>query len=295
MGLNDVNDNVHKDICNIETRFISQLVNKKHIKSTNNSACCDLMYIFAEKRSNMSKLPKAPLYEVVLELRWKITNKSDLTKVQYLYGDIYNILKNKYPYRESIAPPEIPMEILINQPMHRFRVAQDDYPLFQVGPGIITLNTVDDKYFWDTFSTEIEELFHSFLSVYAFQTNEKLIPSILFIDFFPFDFKDNDVYAFLSNNFNIEFKQNFIDNINNPKDVNIGFFYEISQGDLSVIFHRGKDSKNSEGIVVQTRINGISLNPDITEIKTWTDESHNVCSELFKKLTEGKLYESFKS
>ena len=248
-----------------------------------------------KKKSGMSKLPNAPLNEVVLELRWKITNKSDLTKIQYLYGDIYNVLKNKYPCRESIAPPEIPMEILINQPVHRFRVAQNDYPLFQVGPGIITLNTIDDKYYWEIFSDDIEELLRSFLLVYPFQTNEKLTPSILFIDFFPLNFKEDNVHDFVNENFNFVFKQNFIKTSNNPMDVNIGFFYEISLGDLSVTFLKGKDNKQSEGIVVQTRINGISLNPEITEIKAWIDESHNVCSELFKKLTEGKLYESFKS
>jgi len=243
----------------------------------------------------MSKLPHAPLIEVVLELRWKITNKADLTKIQYLYGDIYNTLKNKYPYRESIAPPEIPIEILINQPAHRFRASQNDYPLFQVGPGIITLNTVDKKYFWEKFSTDSEELINAFLSVFPFQNNEKLNPSILFLDFFPFNFNEKDVYNFISEKFNIEFKQNFIKDVKNPKDVNIGFYYEIQLGDLSVIFQKGKDNKQSEGIVLQTRINGTSLNPEITEIKTWIDKSHDVCSDLFKKLSEGELYESFKS
>ncbi|HPH00719.1 MAG TPA: TIGR04255 family protein, partial [Tenuifilaceae bacterium] len=89
----------------------------------------------------MSKLPKAPLVEVVFELRWQIINKVDLSKIPYLYGDIYSQLKNKYPFRESIVPPEIPIDILINQPVHRFRTAPNDYPLFQVGTGIITLNT----------------------------------------------------------------------------------------------------------------------------------------------------------
>ena len=78
-------------------------------------------------------------------------NKSDLSKVQYLYGDLYSELKQKYPHRESIVPTEIPLDILINQPVHRFRSAPNDYPLFQVGPGIITLNTTDSKYYWNTF------------------------------------------------------------------------------------------------------------------------------------------------
>jgi len=243
----------------------------------------------------MSKLPNAPLLEIVLELRWKITNKSDLTKIQYLYGDIYNILKTKYPFRESIAPLEIPMEILINQPAHRFRAAQNDYPLIQVGPGIITLNTIDSKYFWDDFSKDSEELIKTFLSVFPIQPNEKLTPSILFVDFFPFNFVENDVYSFISEKFNIEFKQNFIKNDKNPRDINLGFYYEILLGDLSVVFQKGKNNKQTEGIVLQTRLNGAALNPNLDDISSWIDKSHDICSDLFKKLTEGALYESFKS
>lgn len=43
----------------------------------------------------MSKLPNAPLIEVVIELRWQITQKNELTGIQYLYGDLYNELKDK--------------------------------------------------------------------------------------------------------------------------------------------------------------------------------------------------------
>jgi uncharacterized protein (TIGR04255 family) len=52
----------------------------------------------------MSKLPNAPLIEVVIELRWQITQKNELTEIQYLYGDLYNELKDKFPHRESIIP-----------------------------------------------------------------------------------------------------------------------------------------------------------------------------------------------
>lgn len=242
----------------------------------------------------MSKLPRAPLVEIVLELRWKITNKTDLSKIQYLYGDIYSELKNKYPFRESIVPTEIPIDILINQPVHRYRTANNDYPLFQVGPGIITLNTIDKKYFWDTFSKDMEELVGSFLKVFPIDSNEKLTPSILFLDFFPFDFEKKDVYNYINEKFNIVFNQSFILNENYPKDINLGFYYEIPTGDLSITFQKGKNSSLQDGIVLQTRINGKSLNPNIAIISSWIEKSHDTCSELFKKLTEGELYESFK-
>lgn len=243
----------------------------------------------------MSKLPKAPLVEIVLELRWKITNKSDLSKIQYLYGDIYSELKNKYPFRESIVPTEIPIDILINQPVHRFRTAPNDYPLFQVGPGIITLNTIDKKYFWDMFSKDSEELVVSFLKVFPIDINEKLTPSILFLDFFPFDFAKQDVYEFVNEKFNIVFHQSFVENGKYPMDINIGFYYEISIGDLSITFQKGKNTSQQDGIVLQTRINGKPLNSNKEEISSWIEKSHDICSDLFKKLTEGELYESFKS
>jgi uncharacterized protein (TIGR04255 family) len=241
----------------------------------------------------MSKLPKAPLIEIILELRWNITNKTDLSKIQYLHGDIYSELKEKYPYRESVVPPGLPMDILINQPFHRYRSAANDYPLFQVGPGILTLNTIDTKYYWDNFSDCAEELLKSFLKVFPFDIGEKFTPSILYLDFFPFDFDKADVYNYLNQKFKINFGQSFIKNENPPTDVNLGFYYTISDGDLSITFQKGQNNSRN-GIILQTRINGVPLEPEVEKIQSWYENSHNTISDLFKKLTAGELYESFK-
>lgn len=242
----------------------------------------------------MSKLPKAPLVEVVLEIRWNIIEKSDLTRIQYLYGDIYSELKHQYPFRESIVSPEIPLDVLINQPTHRFRKAVNEYPLFQVGPGILTLNTIDNNYYWENFLKWTEELVDSFLKVFPINKSENLTPSVLFLDFFPFDFSKGDAYQFLNDKFNIVFNQSFISNVNYPKDLNLGFFYDIPEGNLSISFQKGKNKEQKEGIVLQTRINGYPIVPAKREMLDWIILSHEASSELFKKLTEGELYESFK-
>jgi uncharacterized protein (TIGR04255 family) len=242
----------------------------------------------------VSKLPKAPLVEIVLELRWQIINKPDLSKVQYLYGDLYSELKHKYPFRESTVPTEIPIDILINQPVHRYRSAPNDYPLVQVGPGIITLNTIDSKYYWETFSEWAEELLNSFLKVYPLEINDKFTPSVLFIDFFPFDFEKDDIHKFINEKFNITLGQSFLDSSKFPTNLNLGFYYKLPIGDLSIIFQSGKSTSQQDGIVLQTRINGNPLNSNKAEISDWINKSHEICSDLFKKLTEGDLYESFK-
>jgi uncharacterized protein (TIGR04255 family) len=239
----------------------------------------------------MSKLPKAPLVEVVIELRWKITSKKELAGVQYLYGDLYNELKRKYPFRESILPVEVPMEMTLNQPVHRFRAEKGGYPLLQVGPGIITLNTIDAKYYWETFFEDAKELIQTFHTIYS--TNNTVAPAILYIDFFPFDFGGNNVHKYINQHFNITFGQSFFETEKFPSDFNMGFAYNIDLGDLRVNFQKGKN-QNNEGILLQTRINGKHAALDFENINNWLNEAHEILSKLFKQLTAGELYESFK-
>ncbi len=241
----------------------------------------------------MSNLPNAPLIEVVLELRWQITNKNDLTKIQYLYGDIYNELKHKYPYREVVQPMEVPVEILINHPVHRYRSEESGYPLIQIGPGLITQNMDRYTYGWEFFLESSIELISSFIKIFPLQKHEYLIPSLLFIDFFPFNFENSDVYEYINEKFNLSYSQSFIDNHSNPKNLNLGFYYDIPLGELSVNFLRGKNLSHDDGIILQSRIGGSSSFSEKEELTTWIKDAHEVCSDLFKRLTEGELYKSF--
>jgi uncharacterized protein (TIGR04255 family) len=243
----------------------------------------------------MSKLSKAPLIEVVLELKWDMLNKEDLNDSQYLYGDIYSSLKHKYPFRENILPFDVPIEVLINKPVHRFRTNEGGYPLIQVGPGIVTLNTIDEEYEWEEFSNSYEELLRAFHNAFQKFENKKFSPSILYLDFFPFNFDDNDVYKFVNENFSVNLEQSFIVTESYPKDINLGFNYKIDLGTLNVSFQKGNNQQGQEGIILQTRIDGYAVNPEIEKITLWYNKAHTIISDLFKKMTYGKLYESFKN
>lgn len=241
----------------------------------------------------MSKLPNAPLVEVVFELRWNLTGNDELARVQYLYGDIYNELKNKYPYRESIIPVDFPVEFMINQPVHRFRSGQNNYPLIQIGPGIITYNTINSLYEWQNFFESTSELISTFLKIYPLEKDKTLSPGILYLDFFPFDFEKQDAHAFVNENFNVKFDQSFIKNEKFPTDFSMGFAFSVELGELRINFLKGRNN-NQEGILLQTRINGNPLIAGHENLSNWLLEAHTLCSDLFKQLTKGRLYESFK-
>jgi uncharacterized protein (TIGR04255 family) len=241
----------------------------------------------------MSKLPNAPLLEVIFELRWQIRQKSDLTKYQYLLGDLYSSLKDIYPIKESLAPPEVPTDILINNPVHRFRKERNQYPLVQLGPGVLTLNTTDNNYFWEEFYELAKKLNQEFFSVFPVE-NEAFKSNLLYIDFFKFDFKNQNVNEFINDSFNINIEQGFIKKTGNPFHLDLGFYYETDLGNLSVTLKKGKNEDKEDGIVMQTTLRGQESMETVENVLSWLNRSHDFSSDLFKEITKGKLYNSFK-
>ncbi len=147
----------------------------------------------------MSKLPKAPLIEVIFEIRWTVTGQKEFQEAQYLHGDLYPLLKEKFPFREITQ--NLPVEFFANLPTHRFRTAANDYPLVQVGPGIVTVNTVDSKYFWDEFEMLILEVVNVLGTVYSFKENHNARLVLQYIDLLSFDFDKGDILRGVTQNF----------------------------------------------------------------------------------------------
>lgn len=242
----------------------------------------------------MTKLKNAPLVEIVLELRWEMLKPNSFEDMQYLHSDMYSDLKKDYPFRENIAPSGVPLEFLINQPIHRFWQGENNYPLFQVGPGLLTFNTNHEQYDKNDFIKRCKKLIATFVKNFKHQASDQLSPSLLFLDFFPFDFEKNNVYDYLNQNFSIEFSQKFIKEDLQPFDLNLGFFYKVPLGDLSVNFSRARNLHNVDGIILQTRINGQRQFIDEKKLLDWVSDAKKECNNIFKSLTIGKLYDSFK-
>ncbi|RDC65797.1 TIGR04255 family protein [Adhaeribacter pallidiroseus] len=242
----------------------------------------------------MSKLNNAPLLEVVYELRWKVTNQEDLSKYQYLHGDLYSLLKDDYPIRKQLSSPEIPLGLLINSPVHQFRRASNDYPLFQIGPGIITLNTIDEKYYWDEYFQWSRTLIESFFKVYQYSKAEKFSPTLIYIDFFKLDIRENDVLEFINKNLSISLNQSFHQTQEKANAVSLGLTYYTELGQLTISLNIGKNAMQEEGLILQTQLSGSEYEADSNRILQWLTDAHEFCSNIFKEMTKGNLYESFK-
>jgi uncharacterized protein (TIGR04255 family) len=70
--------------------------------------------------------------------------------------------------------------------------------------------------------------------------------------------------------------------------------YATDLGDLKFSLNIGKNSKGEDGIVMQTNLHGPGFDNSTNDIIGWLDKAHNLSTNLFKQMTEGKLYDSFK-
>lgn len=242
----------------------------------------------------MSKLPNAPLEEAIFEIRWKVADKHELTKCQYIHGDLFARVKNSYPYREALVAPEMPIELCIGNPTHRFRFAPNEYPLLQIGPGLITINTIDEKYIWEDFEGIVLKAISDFFEIYEFSEGGKITLSLQYFDFFKFDFENQDVLLFLNQSLNFKVEQNFLNKSFNPVNFNLGLYYPIADGITSVQLNRGQNLKGEDGIILQTSITSNELIPNFSYAKKWLETAHNFCSSTFKEITKGPFYETFK-
>jgi uncharacterized protein (TIGR04255 family) len=241
----------------------------------------------------MSKLPNAPLIEVIFELRWQIKDKEDIQIYQYLIGDLYSSIKDKFSFREPLFPGGFPPEFSINNPAHRFRTEKNGYPLVQIGPGVLTLNTTDDSYYWEEFYKWSKDLLTNFLNI--FPKHKQLFKSnLLYIDFFPFNFIDNDALEFVNKNFDISISQGFLKKPGNPYHIDVGYYYETKVGNLSVTLKKGKSTDHKDGILMQSSIQNQNELSELQAILDWLEGAHEFSSQLFKDITKGSLYKSFK-
>ena len=114
-----------------------------------------------------------PLVEVIAELHWalksldtipgsKLDPYYDHFKAPFLSGA--NDLG--LTFHEELIPPAVPVELVGDQPQLRLRRSSGLWPLVQIGPGVLTINTVPPYSGWSDFTTFLHSTFDLFFSTY---------------------------------------------------------------------------------------------------------------------------------
>lgn len=113
-----------------------------------------------------------PLVEVIVDIAWKLIpvpsvgGAIDPNFSEFAENFQRLISKAGYTSSELTAPPQVPLEFLANQVTRRYRKAPGKWPLFQIGPGIMTTNITPPYNGWADYRnavrTGIETLFKAY-------------------------------------------------------------------------------------------------------------------------------------
>jgi uncharacterized protein (TIGR04255 family) len=246
----------------------------------------------------MSKLPNAPLLEVIFELSWVANTPKEQEKFQFLLGDMYTKLKDKYPLRFNlvqipVAGIEIPLDFFNNKPLYRFRKTENSYPIYQLGPGLLSVNTINEPYIWEDFEQEILNVFTKFKESYDFDSSFTFNIALKFLDFYVFDFNHNNAYDFLKNNLHLQIVHSMQSEKYNPSFVNFAAGHREDIGQFNFAINRGMIHQKGEGFLIETNlVDKIMLNYDY-DISSWLKSAHEYLSIVFKDMTKGTMYNSF--
>ncbi|WP_372589302.1 TIGR04255 family protein [Fervidobacterium pennivorans subsp. shakshaketiis] len=246
--------------------------------------------------------PKNPaLIEVIFELRWHIPAIAPGVRVDPKYkiglGMLYERLKAKYPYHEQLSSADLPEEIALHTVQHRFRTAKNEWPVVQVGPGIVTLNDVKD-HSWSDFSERIKELLDAIEEVFSISEYESL--SIVHINAFNLDFSKENVFNFLKEHTKIGITANdelFSDGkvANHPLDIELRASFQSKEPVGMITFRFLKGFREGKEILVLENICSVDK-PNVPKGKdetlTWFKSAHELLEEWLFKMVSDKLLRS---
>ena len=243
----------------------------------------------------MAKLPKAPLKEVIFEIRWdlevdKNTNMETDSGLEMAAGQLRGLLKETFPEYVRKVDAVFPIGLFKYQPIHQFWKSEKEWPVIQLGPGILTVNSTEKDYEWGIYADNIKKAVDYLIDAYEGNLSFNMI-SLRYLDSVKvsgYDFKD--WHTFLDNNLNFNIQNNFESNGRLAR-FHCEQVFDIAEGQLHVAVSSGK-SDEEDALVWQSAVYKVgSLQRE--ELSEWIDSAHTVNSNLFRNFTKAPFYASF--
>lgn len=250
-------------------------------------------------------LKNKPLVEAIFELQWELVTTDVGAQIdphiRLLIGRVYDRLETKYPFHQQLSTAMVPDELVGHRVQHRFRNGENDWPLVQLGPGIISLNDTEG-YVWEDFYERIGELTAVLFETYPSRDDLKINSAKLrYIDAIDFDFADNNPLDFLDDKMKLKvsllpslFESTGVEEL--PLDFDLRFWFPSNRptGRVNLRFFRGR-RKGVESLMWETTLISTDTNAPKSEkeIRDWVQAAHELTDDWFFKIIEGDLLERF--
>jgi len=250
-------------------------------------------------------LRNKPLVEAIFELQWELETRGEGFQVdphiKLLIGRMYDRLEDDYPFHEPLPLATMPDEIAPHIVRHRFRKGENQWPLVQLGPGVVTLNDTEG-YVWEEFEQRISRLVDTLFELYPSPDGLSVnLVRLRYIDAIDFDFGKDSVFGFLGDMLKLHvellpslFEGTGISDTPLRLDLRFAFASIKPRGAMTLRFARG-ERKGREALLWETTV--VSSGEDAPKtrnaIAECASQAHALTHNWFFQLIEGKLLERF--
>ena len=249
-------------------------------------------------------LNNKPLVEAILEMRWSLQGPPNMQvdpHYKILLGRLFDRLSSEYKKHQPLPAASIPDEMAGYIVQHQFRVRENDWPLVQIGPGIITLNDTT-AYTWKDFETRAKQVVSDLYTAYPDRESLRVNNIVLrYINAIEFDYEKENVINLLNEKMRVVLtlpETLFVNEkvSETPIGLNWQAIYPLKdpKGGVNIKYATGKKADAPALIFelsVQTGGEGMPTMPE--GFDNWIEKAHDVIEDWFFKLIEGELERRF--
>jgi uncharacterized protein (TIGR04255 family) len=241
------------------------------------------------------KLKFAPLKEVVFELFWELPNDATGFPVDpdfdIALGTFASRISDQLPVHRRLFPPGVSLKIypkLTNQ----FWRGQLEWPVVQLGPGMMAVNDTEKNYTWNSYRNQIHQAI-DFLTLSYKEALKFNKVTLKYVDSVDIDDSRVDINSYISTNF----KTGIVNNFPLPgtlKGVNINQVFALDDGtSLSLNIQSAINNMNAKQALVWVTSTEKNGHLKVEDMLLWLDNVHTICSNIFKELLNPEFYASF--
>lgn len=251
----------------------------------------------------IKNLKYKPLVEAMFELRWGLNGPPGVgvdPYYQMLIGQLSAAIKSDYPEWEQLPIAEVPQALAPYAPHYRFRVAHNQWPLVQLGPGLLTVNDTEG-YEWETFFPRCVQVFEALFEIYP-SARENLHIFEVTLRYIDADaLMEEASLAFLKKlHVSVDVPESlFLGGriAGNNLGVGLSLAYPTLQpkGLLQISFNQGRKS-DQDAMIWETQVTsrGADAPCDPAALKAWLQEAHDTTHDWFLRQIDGELLEKYR-
>ncbi|MGB4751217.1 MAG: TIGR04255 family protein [Fervidobacterium sp.] len=250
-------------------------------------------------------LKNSPLTEAYFEMRWVLIGAGQAELIQSSYDvmleHLINVIKDAYPYHNELPLASLPAGLTMYFIQHQFRKGRNKWPMIQIGPGIVTLNTAE-KYSWLDFEERILQLFDAIADGYS-NTGFELKPNWFVLRYTSgVELDRKDITAFLSQNFRMNvnvdekiFKGTNVGSL--PLGADLKFFFPCDKpkGTVNLRFGQGKKNEKETIFWEVEMLKEYGVLKDRRKIVEWCEQSHEILEHVFFNMLQEEFLARFES